>query len=118
MLEVKYQGEKASELSSARLYTSRPRLQDLGLATFILHSVPLFSIQVFIMSEVIVPQKTTGGIKRDHQGNQKLEKATDAPPTMYTSMFEGFREELDEHHDRRQRIGKVSRDVTALSKKM
>lgn len=33
-------------------------------------------------------------------------------------MFETFRDELDEHHDRRMRIGKVSRDVTALSKKI
>ncbi len=36
----------------------------------------------------------------------------------YTAMFERFRDELDEHHDRRERITKVSRDVTALSKKM
>ena len=33
-------------------------------------------------------------------------------------MFERFRNELDEHHDRRERIIKASRDVTALSKKM
>jgi len=32
--------------------------------------------------------------------------------------FEGFRAELDEHHDRRERIIKVSRDVTAQSKKI
>jgi hypothetical protein len=34
------------------------------------------------------------------------------------SMFENFRSELDEHHDRRERIIKASRDITALSKKM
>ena len=33
-------------------------------------------------------------------------------------MFETFRAELDEHHDRRERVVKVSRDVTALGKKM
>lgn len=33
-------------------------------------------------------------------------------------MFEGFRKELDEHHDRRERIVKASRDITASSKKM
>lgn len=33
-------------------------------------------------------------------------------------MFETFRDELDEHHDRRERIIKASRDITALSKKM
>lgn len=32
--------------------------------------------------------------------------------------FENFRNELDEHHDRRERIIKASRDITALSKKM
>lgn len=34
------------------------------------------------------------------------------------SMFTFFRTELDEHHDRRERIIKASRDITALSKKM
>ncbi|KAJ5778746.1 hypothetical protein N7520_001992 [Penicillium odoratum] len=34
------------------------------------------------------------------------------------SVFEGFRNELDQHHDRRERIIKASRDITALSKKM
>jgi len=33
-------------------------------------------------------------------------------------MFLRFREELDEHHDRRERVIKASRDVTALSKKV
>jgi predicted translin family RNA/ssDNA-binding protein len=33
-------------------------------------------------------------------------------------MFEQLRNELDEHHDRRERIVKASRDITALSKKM
>lgn len=39
-------------------------------------------------------------------------------PSPYLSMFETFRNELDEHHDRRERIIKASRDITALSKKM
>ncbi|KAI0445860.1 Translin [Xylaria telfairii] len=77
------------------------------------------------MSEVIVPKKKDGamgvGIKRDYQGKEKGKKDAAPPahpPNAYTSMFESFRDELDEHHDRRQRIGKVSRDVTALSKKI
>jgi hypothetical protein len=37
--------------------------------------------------------------------------------SMFQSIFENFRNELDEHHDRRERIIKVSRDITALSKK-
>ncbi|KAL1956067.1 hypothetical protein VTO42DRAFT_7662 [Malbranchea cinnamomea] len=34
------------------------------------------------------------------------------------SLFTTFRSELDEHHDRRERIIKASRDITALSKKI
>ncbi|EED19114.1 translin-associated factor TraX, putative [Talaromyces stipitatus ATCC 10500] len=33
-------------------------------------------------------------------------------------IFENFRSELDEHHDRREKIIKASRDITALSKKI
>lgn len=36
----------------------------------------------------------------------------------FATMFEGFRAEMDEHHDRRERIIKASRDITASSKKM
>lgn len=59
------------------------------------------------------------GQKRDFRGNAKS-SGPRAPPVRneYTPMFEGFRDELDEHHDRRERIVKASRDITALSKKM
>ncbi|RYP63012.1 hypothetical protein DL771_009467 [Monosporascus sp. 5C6A] len=61
-----------------------------------------------------------GGVKRDHEGKEKekKDKARDVPRNAYTSMFEAFRDELDEHHDRRMKVQKVSRDVTALSKKI
>ncbi|KAK4694964.1 hypothetical protein P7C71_g2699, partial [Lecanoromycetidae sp. Uapishka_2] len=36
----------------------------------------------------------------------------------FMSMFEVLRSELDEHHDRRERVIKASRDITALSKKI
>lgn len=36
----------------------------------------------------------------------------------FLPMFETFRKELDEHHDRRERVIKASRDVTASAKKM
>jgi hypothetical protein len=36
----------------------------------------------------------------------------------YLPMFDTFRTELDEHYDRRERIIKASRDITAASKKM
>lgn len=63
------------------------------------------------------------GVKRNHDGAvvKKVEK-NDGDSGVNTSpfmpMFEHFRDELDEHHDRRERIIKTSRDVTAASKKM
>jgi predicted translin family RNA/ssDNA-binding protein len=60
----------------------------------------------------------TGGVKRDWNGNRRPNQAQDQPPSRFQSMFEGFRDELDEHHDRRERIVKASRDVTAQSKKI
>ncbi|KAF3762137.1 hypothetical protein M406DRAFT_45836 [Cryphonectria parasitica EP155] len=57
------------------------------------------------------------GQKRDFRGKAK----TNEPPKVrneFTPMFEHFRDELDDHHDRRERIIKASRDITALSKKM
>lgn len=39
-------------------------------------------------------------------------------PSPFLPMFEVFRAELDEHHDRRERVIKASRDITAASKKM
>jgi hypothetical protein len=59
--------------------------------------------------------KQMPGIKRHHNGAEK-EKEVNVSPLM--PMFEGFRDELDEHHDRRERIIKASRDITAASKKM
>jgi len=34
------------------------------------------------------------------------------------SIFAQFRDKLDAHYDRRERLVKISRDITALSKKM
>ncbi|KAF2131945.1 Translin [Dothidotthia symphoricarpi CBS 119687] len=47
-------------------------------------------------------------------GNEKPEQSL----SPFVTMFEGFRKELDEHHDRRERIIKASRDITASSKKI
>jgi len=56
------------------------------------------------------------GVKRSHDGS--TEDGVSAPESPFIPMFEAFRTELDEHHDRRERIIKASRDITALSKKM
>jgi len=62
------------------------------------------------------------GVKRDWSGRQKRDGPKLAHPVparnAFTPMFERLRDELDEHHDRRERIVKLSRDITALSKKM
>ena len=56
------------------------------------------------------------GVKRSRDGPKQQGRAdVDSP---YISMFENFRAELDEHHDRREKIIKASRDITASSKKM
>ncbi|TVY85813.1 Translin-associated protein X [Lachnellula willkommii] len=57
------------------------------------------------------------GVKRHHDGAEK-EKDVNANASPFMPMFEAFRDELDEHHDRRERIIKASRDITAASKKM
>ena len=56
------------------------------------------------------------GIKRSRDGVEKKVSETSSSPFM--PMFEVFRNELDEHHDRKERIVKASRDITAASKKM
>lgn len=47
-----------------------------------------------------------------------IKAATSNSSSPYIPMFEHFRTELDEHHDRREKIIKASRDITASSKKI
>ncbi len=56
-------------------------------------------------------------MKRARDGNMTEEK-TEQTSSPFLVMFEGVRKELDEHHDRRERVIKASRDITAASKKM
>lgn len=56
------------------------------------------------------------GIKRLHGEMDAQEKDSASNPLL--SIFESFREEIDEHHDRRERVIKASKDITAYSKKM
>lgn len=65
------------------------------------------------------------GTKRSWDGNPvdtdtEMEdvKAETSSADAIQSLFTNFRSELDEHHDRRERVIKASRDVTAMSKKM
>lgn len=60
------------------------------------------------------------GTKRDYDGQPVTAESqiTMAESNPIIPIFETFRNELDEHHDRRERIIKTSRDITALSKKM
>lgn len=56
------------------------------------------------------------GVKR--KANDMDETKVPSRESPYIPVFEQFRIELDEHHDRRERTIKASRDVTAQSKKM
>lgn len=56
--------------------------------------------------------------KRDLLGVPIQDRFQDVHSGPYVSMFEKLRDGLDEHYDRRERVTKASRDVTALSKKM
>lgn len=60
----------------------------------------------------------SGQAKRFHDGPKQAGPPKPVVRNAYTPMFEHFRDELDEHHDRRERVVKASRDITALSKKM
>lgn len=57
-----------------------------------------------------------------HKGKRSAEAAfataDTSPQSLYLPLFEQVRDELDEHHDRRERVIKASRDITAASKKM
>lgn len=55
------------------------------------------------------------GPKRSHAESEMSDAASTSP---FMPMFEAFRQELDEHHDRRDRAIKASREVTGASKKM
>lgn len=79
---------------------------------------------------------TMAGTKRTWEGTSVVDTTTMAPAantenneqgtgqdnmeesSSTLAIFGTFRDELDEHHDRRERIVKTSRDITALSKKM
>jgi hypothetical protein len=56
------------------------------------------------------------GVKRSRDASQSEKNPDGDSP--YIPMFETFRAELDDHHDRRERVIKASRDITAQSKKM
>jgi Translin family len=64
-----------------------------------------------IDSDVMPPSKR-------QKANKEVDDTNMSSATPIMTMFLGFRDELDEHHDRRERIIKASRDITALSKKM
>jgi len=60
--------------------------------------------------------------EKDEQGRADHSETHIQPAALannpFMPMFTIFRDELDEHHDRRERVIKASRDITALSKKM
>lgn len=73
------------------------------------------------MSTATIPQKRppSNSVSKMASAAKKSNASTSsaAPPSAFQGMFEGFRAELDEHQDRRERIIKANRDITASSKK-
>ncbi|PHH63063.1 hypothetical protein CDD81_6308 [Ophiocordyceps australis] len=57
------------------------------------------------------------GLKRDRDGNSRP-VVPDASSGPFGDMFSSFCDELDQHYDRKERIIKASRDVTAHAKKI
>ena len=57
------------------------------------------------------------GFKHSREGDAitQMEESRSSP---ILPMFTDFRNELDEHYDRRERIIKTTRDITGSSKKM
>ncbi|TGZ76415.1 Translin, partial [Ascodesmis nigricans] len=65
------------------------------------------------------PSKRPRHHHHPHHSKPKPPPTPEIPSTNpFTTSFHYFRTELDEHHDRRERLIKASRDVTALSKKI
>jgi len=65
--------------------------------------------------------------QRDMEDHRKLADGRDSDTrpqprgqqnSPYMPMFEHFRSELDEHHDRREKVITASREITRMSKKM
>jgi hypothetical protein len=108
-------------------------------APIMISSINYLSSPFIHTKSLTAPLKSMASSKRSWEGNivssnqQKPANSKDEPnssssmatentgneegPAIH-SIFENFRSELDEHHDRRERIIKASRDITALSKKM
>lgn len=56
------------------------------------------------------------GVKRGHDKMENEDSGAVAGPLH--GIFDTFRSEIDEHHDRRERVIKASKDITAYSKKV
>jgi hypothetical protein len=62
---------------------------------------------------------STGPPQKRRKGDASHDVSMETKPqSPFLPMFESFRSELDEHHDRRERVMKASKDITAASKKM
>ena len=58
------------------------------------------------------------GVKRPcSEGDLESSEPASQPANELMPMFEDFRNQLDEYQERRERIIRISRDITALSKK-
>ena len=90
-------------------------VQPLKLRELLGYTIITLSIQLHISTRLAL-QPSMAGIKHPRSEDELAENSI--PMSPFITMFQTFRSELDEHHDRRERIIKASRDITALSKKM
>ena len=66
----------------------------------------------------VIDTTTAAPVSENNNIENKAQSSMDESSSQTLAIFGTFRDELDEHHDRRERITKTSRDITALSKKM
>lgn len=66
----------------------------------------------------VIDTATAAPVSEKNNIENKTQSSMDESSSQTLAIFGTFRDELDEHHDRRERITKTSRDITALSKKM
>lgn len=87
--------------------------EDVKTSSWLILSNDNFSFDTNTLARTLMK---SAGSKRSYSAAMDSTEATEKQPG-FRSMFEGFRTELDEHHDRRERVVKTSRDITAASKK-
>ena len=128
--KIRYVVDKLGHAHLYILLRCDSRRDRVSCALLITSRFLLIRLPVILSLSLMVPKhergspSSTGQREAPAKRSRSPAKGPRVPPrapassSPYMSMFEGFRAELDEHQDRRERVIKSSRDVTAASKKM